>query len=40
MESTSPDNVIVLGAGIAGISASYHLRLKGIPSTIYEKDSD
>lgn len=40
MESTSPDNVIVLGAGIAGISASYHLRQKGIPSTIYEKDSD
>lgn len=34
-----PSN-IVLGAGIAGISASYHLKQKGIESTIYEKDSD
>ena len=33
-------NNIVLGAGIAGISASYHLKQKGISSTIYEKDSD
>ena len=33
-------NNIVLGAGIAGISASYHLKQKGIESTIYEKDSD
>lgn len=33
-------NNIVLGAGIAGISASYHLKQKGINSTIYEKDSD
>lgn len=33
-------NNIVLGAGIAGISASYHLKKKGIESTVYEKDSD
>ena len=33
-------NNIVLGAGIAGISASYHLKQKGIESTVYEKDSD
>lgn len=33
------DNVI-LGSGIAGISAGYHLEQKGIDSTIYEKDSD
>ena len=39
MESILPNN-IVLGAGIAGISAAYHLKQKGINSTIYEKDSD
>ncbi|MBO7299439.1 MAG: FAD-dependent oxidoreductase [Kiritimatiellae bacterium] len=39
MENILPNN-IVLGAGIAGISASYHLKQKGIESTIYEKDSD
>ncbi len=33
-------NNIVLGAGIAGISASYHLKQKGIESTVYEKDGD
>lgn len=33
-------NNIVLGAGIAGISASYHLKQKGINSIIFEKDSD
>ena len=38
MENTLQTN-IVLGAGIAGISASYHLKQKGINSTIYEKDS-
>jgi len=30
---------IILGAGISGISAEYHLRKKGIKSIIYEKDS-
>lgn len=34
-----PNNVI-LGAGIAGISAGYHLKQKGIDSVIYEKDND
>lgn len=31
---------IILGAGIAGISAGYHLRLKGEDSVIFEKDND
>lgn len=31
---------IVLGAGISGISAAYHLGLKNIDTTIYEKDSE
>ena len=31
---------IILGAGISGISASYHLGLKGIKSIIFEKDDD
>ncbi len=35
-----PNNTIILGAGIAGISAGYHLKQKEIASTIYEKDSD
>lgn len=39
MESILPNNVI-LGAGIAGISAGYHLKQKGIESVIYEKDND
>lgn len=30
----------ILGSGIAGISAGYHLKQKGIDSIIYEKDSD
>ncbi len=30
--------VAILGAGIAGISASYHLKQAGIESVIYEKD--
>ena len=33
------DNVI-LGAGIAGISAGYHWKKAGIPCVIYEKDGD
>ena len=39
MESILPNNVI-LGAGIAGISAAYHLKQKGKSSVIFEKDSD
>ncbi len=31
---------IILGAGISGISAGYHLSLKGIVSVIYEQDSN
>lgn len=31
---------VILGAGIAGLSAGYHLRQKGVPSVIYEKDAD
>jgi len=32
--------IIVLGAGISGISASYHLYQEDVASVIYEKDSD
>lgn len=31
-------NVTILGAGIAGISAAYHLKKAGIESVIYEQD--
>ena len=31
---------MILGAGISGISAAYHLKLHGNESIIYEKDSD
>ena len=31
---------IVLGAGISGISASYHLTQKGIENIVFEKDDD
>ena len=33
------DNVI-LGAGIAGLSAAYHLRSRGSSSVVFEKDND
>jgi protoporphyrinogen oxidase len=32
--------IVVLGAGIAGISAAYHLKKQGIDSVVFEKDSD
>lgn len=34
------NNVVILGSGIAGISAGYHLKQKGIKNIIYEKDND
>jgi len=34
------NKTIVLGAGISGISAAYHLGLKNIDATIYEKASE
>ena len=33
-------NNVILGAGIAGISAAYHLKQKGESSVIFEKDND
>lgn len=33
-------NNIVLGSGIAGISAAYHLKKKGCKVVVYEKDND
>lgn len=35
-----PNKTVILGSGIAGISAGYHLKQKGINATIYEKDGD
>ncbi len=32
------NKVVILGAGISGLSASYHLNEAGTPSVIYEKD--
>ncbi|MCH5250164.1 MAG: FAD-dependent oxidoreductase [Lachnospiraceae bacterium] len=32
------NSVVILGAGIAGISAAYHLKKAGIESVIYEQD--
>lgn len=33
-------NNVILGAGVAGISAAYHLKQKGENSVIFEKDND
>lgn len=35
-----PNKTMILGAGIAGISAGYHLKQKGQNSVIFEKDAD
>lgn len=35
-----PLNTVVLGSGISGLSAGYHLELAGISNVIFEKDSD
>lgn len=40
MENTLSNKTVILGAGIAGISAGYHLRQKGLEPVIYEQDSD
>lgn len=35
----SKKNVVIIGAGIAGLSAAWHLRRKGIPCRVYEKET-
>lgn len=35
-----PNKTVVLGAGIAGISAAYHLRKKGESPVVFERDAD
>ena len=35
-----PNKTIILGAGIAGLSAAYHLRLKGENPVVFERDPD
>lgn len=32
--------IVILGAGVSGISASYHLNQKNIQNIIFEKDDD
>ena len=34
------NKTVILGAGISGISAAYHLGLEGFDATIYEKDNE
>ena len=34
------DKIVVIGSGISGISAGYHLKEKGYDATVYEKDSE
>lgn len=34
------ENIVILGSGIAGISAGYHLTKKGLKSVIFEKNDD
>lgn len=33
-------DIVILGSGIAGISAGYHLAKKGLKSVIFEKNDD
>ncbi len=40
MVNTSPNNTLILGAGVAGISAACHLARQSAPVTLYEKDGD
>lgn len=40
MENILQNKIIILGSGIAGISAGYHLKLAGKDAVIFEKDND
>jgi len=40
MKQLENEKTIVLGAGISGLSAAYHLGLKGYKPTVYEQDSE
>ncbi|SFV67009.1 Putative O-antigen synthesis protein, WbyH [hydrothermal vent metagenome] len=40
MTKNNTQKTIVLGAGISGISAGYHLKLKGYEVTVYEQDEE
>lgn len=35
-----PDSTIILGSGISGLSAGFHLNERNIPNVIFEKDDD
>ncbi len=33
-------NIIILGAGLAGLSAAWHLQKRGIDCQVFEKESE
>ncbi|EEU41664.1 uncharacterized protein NECHADRAFT_97732 [Fusarium vanettenii 77-13-4] len=40
MASSSPQPVLIIGAGISGLLLAQHLRQQGIPSRVFERDAD
>jgi glycine/D-amino acid oxidase-like deaminating enzyme len=39
MATDKGSEIVVLGAGVAGCSIAFHLGKRGIPSTVFERDS-
>ncbi|KAJ4181487.1 hypothetical protein NW755_011024 [Fusarium falciforme] len=38
--TSSPQPVLIIGAGISGLLLAQHLRQQGIPSRVFERDAD
>jgi protoporphyrinogen oxidase len=34
-----PDSIVILGAGLAGLSAAYHAKKRGLPHLLFERES-